>query len=38
MMERVLDKTQLSFESTLAKTSLSEVIEDLKKGAQISKT
>ena len=38
MMERVLDKSQLSFENTLTKTSLADVIEDLKKGAQISKT
>ena len=32
MMERVLDKSQLSFESTLTKTSLADIIEDLKKG------
>ena len=38
MMERVLDKSQLSFENTLTKTSLADVIEDLRKGAQISKT
>jgi Rrf2 family protein len=30
MMGQVLDKSQLSFESTLAKTSLTDIIEDLK--------
>jgi Rrf2 family protein len=38
MMEGVLGRSQLSFESTLAKTSLADVIENLRNGAQISKT
>jgi Rrf2 family protein len=37
-MERVLDESQLSFESTLSKKCLADIIEDLKKGAQTSKT
>ena len=32
MMERMLDKSQLSFESNLSRTSLADIIEDLKKG------
>ena len=32
MMERMLDKSQLSFESNLSKTSLADIIEDLKMG------
>ena len=35
MMKRVLDKSQLSFESTLTKTSLADIIEDLRKDAYI---
>jgi Rrf2 family protein len=32
MIERVLEKSQISFEETLTKTSLADIIEDIKKG------
>lgn len=32
MIERVLERSQCSFEETLAKTSLADIIEDIKKG------